>query len=128
MDRDDVRVPQPGHLAGLDPALVHLAPGDRPVHPGHLHGDRPLQPGVEPPVDPPEAALADQGVEPVAVGQQPGQVVVAGDRRSAPRRRGPGLDRAVEPLDLAQPLDLAAEPAEQLGAVPAEFLRPGVLT
>ena len=72
VDGDDVRVPQPGHLAGLDAALVHLALGDRPVHPGHLHGDDPLQPGVEAPVHPPEAAHADQGVEPVAVADQSG--------------------------------------------------------
>ena len=36
----DVRVPEPRHLAGLDPALVHLAPGDWAIDPGNLHRDR----------------------------------------------------------------------------------------
>jgi hypothetical protein len=71
-------MPEPGHLAGLDPALVKLPLGDRPVHPGHLYGDGTLQPGVEAPVHPPEAARSHQRIEPVAIDKEPWQLVIAG--------------------------------------------------
>ena len=126
MDRHDVRVPQPGDLAGLDPALVHLA---RPVTGrstfGHLHGDGALQPGVEPPVDPPEAARrrsgrrAGSGPPASGAGRVSGRVVSACPIvESVVASMG-----LVEPIDLAQLLDLPAELVERSGAVPAQLLR-----
>ncbi len=80
INRHDVRVAEPGDLLRLDPALVHLLDTHRAVHLGDLHGDGAVQPCVEPLVDPPEAADADQGIEAVSIRQGPGQVRFRKDR------------------------------------------------
>lgn len=106
MDRDDVRVPQPGDLAGLDAALVDFATGHGPpVDPRNLHGHPTLEPGVERAVNSPETALAYQNVETIPVGQESGEVGIGREVLDLPWRPNCGLDRAIEPGDLAELLE-----------------------
>ncbi len=115
---------EPGDLLRLDPALVHLLDTHRAVHLRDLHGHSAVQPGVESLVHPPEAADSDQGVEAVSIRQGPRQVQFRMNRLGLADRRGTGhVEGLVEPIDLAQLLDLPTELVEPIRAIPAQLLR-----
>ena len=66
IDRDDVRVVEPGECAGLGKVFLDvLRPGHSPGV-GHLHGDGAVELLVTGEVNPPESALAELPDDPIA--------------------------------------------------------------
>jgi hypothetical protein len=124
IDRHDVRMAEPGDLLRFEPALVDFLGADRTIDLRYLDGDGAVQPCVEPLVDSPESADADQGIEAISICQGPGQVRFRQFRAGLSGTPGACVfERLIEPLDPAQLLDLPTELVQPVRAIPAQLLR-----